>query len=45
MSESFLQSPKLCPKCGAMEKLYRTPRGLRCARCVKDDDSGGLSFR
>jgi hypothetical protein len=48
MAEPSLQSPKspkVCPKCGATEKLYRTPWGLRCERCVKERDSGGFSFR
>lgn len=47
MAEPSLQSPKspkICPKCGAMERLYRTPWGLRCERCVKEGDSGGFSF-
>ena len=34
-----------CPKCGAKAMLYRTPRGLRCAECVKLMDSAGLGFR
>jgi len=36
---------KECPKCGARARLYRTPRGLRCAECVKQMDSAGLGFR
>ena len=47
MAETSLQSsrsPKLCPRCGAMERLYRTPRGLMCERCVKEGDSGGFNF-
>ncbi len=36
---------KECPGCGVRARLYRTPRGLRCADCVKQLDSGGLSFR
>jgi transposase len=47
LAEPFLQPPnslKLCPRCGVMEKLYRTPRGLRCERCVKEGDSGGFNF-
>ncbi|HXY56516.1 MAG TPA: hypothetical protein VEH01_02775 [Nitrososphaerales archaeon] len=36
---------KECPECGAKTRLYRTPRGLRCAECVKRIDSGGLAFR
>ena len=36
---------KACPECGAREPLYRTPRGLRCADCVKRLDSAGLGFR
>ena len=36
---------KECPECGDKTRLYRTPRGLRCANCVKELDSGGLSFR
>ena len=38
------KSPKFCPKCGAMERLYRTPRGAMCERCVKKSDSGGFNF-
>ncbi|MDG6954358.1 MAG: hypothetical protein JRN27_05185 [Nitrososphaerota archaeon] len=34
-----------CPGCGVRTKLYRTPRGLRCADCVKEMDSAGMSFR
>jgi tRNA(Ile2) C34 agmatinyltransferase TiaS len=34
-----------CPRCGARTRLYRTPRGLRCAECVKLMDSAGLGFR
>ena len=34
-----------CPQCGARTRLYRTPRGLRCAECVKLMDSAGLGFR
>ncbi len=34
-----------CPNCGAKARLYRTPRGLRCAECVKKMDSAGLGFR
>ena len=34
-----------CPECGAIARLYRTPKGLRCAECVKRIDSGGLTFR
>jgi hypothetical protein len=41
-SETFM---KACPECGAKAALYRTPRGLRCADCVKRLDSGGLGFR
>ena len=33
-----------CPSCGALERLYRTPRGLRCAKCIKRMDSAGLGF-
>ena len=36
---------KACPECGARAALYRTPRGLKCADCVKRLDSGGLGFR
>lgn len=36
---------RACPECGARETLYRTPRGLRCADCVKRLDSAGLAFR
>lgn len=36
---------KECPECGARAVLYRTPRGLRCADCVKRLDSAGLNFR
>ena len=36
---------KACPECGARRALYRTPRGLRCADCVKRLDSAGLGFR
>ena len=35
---------KECPECGARVRLYRTPRGLRCAECVKKLDSAGLGF-
>lgn len=35
----------VCPECGAKARLYRTPRGLRCAECVKKIDSAGLGFR
>lgn len=48
MEESLLQprgSVKACPQCGAKERLYRTPKGLRCADCVKVMDSAGLMFR
>jgi hypothetical protein len=48
MAESPLQSrplPVECPECGAKARLYRTPRGLRCAECVKRMDSAGLGFR
>ncbi len=34
-----------CPQCGAKTRLYRTPRGLKCAECVKLMDSAGLGFR
>jgi hypothetical protein len=34
-----------CPQCGDKARLYRTPRGLRCAECVKQMDSAGLGFR
>lgn len=34
-----------CPECGARARLYRTPRGLKCAECVKKMDSAGLGFR
>lgn len=49
MTES-VQEPrvqaKVCPKCGAAaERLYRTPRGLRCAECVRKMDSSGLGFQ
>jgi len=33
-----------CSSCGSVEQLYRTPRGLLCARCVQRLDSSGLSF-
>ncbi|MDG6901916.1 MAG: hypothetical protein JRM80_08140 [Nitrososphaerota archaeon] len=48
MEDLSLRSQNLlreCPACGAKTKLYRTPRGLRCADCVKKQDSAGLSFR
>ena len=48
MAEASVQKQKLgkpCPSCGAVERLYRTPRGLRCADCVRKMDSGGLTFR
>ncbi len=48
MAEQLIQGPngqKECPKCGAKVRLYRTPRGLRCAECVKKMDSAGLGFR
>jgi hypothetical protein len=48
MEEPTLQKQnwlKPCPGCGAQERLYRTPRGLRCADCVRKMDSGGLTFR
>jgi tRNA(Ile2) C34 agmatinyltransferase TiaS len=48
MSETPMQSrtsTSECPKCGARTRLYRTPRGLRCAECVKLMDSAGLGFR
>lgn len=35
---------KECPGCGAKVRLYRTPKGLRCAECVKRLDSAGLGF-
>ncbi|QQG48384.1 MAG: hypothetical protein HY247_06475 [archaeon] len=37
--------PQACPKCGIVGHLYRTPRGLRCASCVRNMDSSGLGFR
>ncbi|MDV3293634.1 MAG: hypothetical protein LYZ70_05135 [Nitrososphaerales archaeon] len=43
--QQSLNSPRQCPRCGSLERLYRTPRGLRCADCVKTMDSSGLSFR
>ncbi len=48
MSETPMQqrnSAAECPQCGAKTRLYRTPRGLRCAECVKLMDSAGLGFR
>jgi predicted amidophosphoribosyltransferase len=48
MEESMLEPRSHsgeCPQCGARVRLYRTPRGLRCADCVKKMDSAGLSFR
>ena len=48
MAESALQghaAQKTCPNCGSVARLYRTPRGLRCAECVKKMDSAGLGFR
>jgi ribosomal protein L37AE/L43A len=48
LSEPVMQAQKQsrqCPECGAVERLYRTPRGLRCAECVKRMDSAGLGFR
>jgi hypothetical protein len=47
MVEPTLQAQKetkACPGCGAIGRLYRTPRGLRCADCVKRMDSAGLGF-
>jgi hypothetical protein len=37
--------PKVCPECGSLVRLYRTPRGLRCESCVRRMDSSGLGFR
>ena len=37
--------PRACPGCGYVERLYRTPRGLRCESCIRTMDSGGLGFR
>jgi len=48
MREALQQSvklPKACPGCGNIERLYRTPRGLRCEDCVRTMDSSGLGFR
>ncbi|MDE1853477.1 MAG: hypothetical protein KGI38_06995 [Thaumarchaeota archaeon] len=48
MRETIQQSQKLpraCPTCGKVERLYRTPRGLRCESCVRTMDSSGLGFR
>lgn len=48
MADSPVQPPSRsveCPQCGAKTRLYRTPRGLRCAECVKLMDSAGLGFR
>jgi len=48
MSEAIQVSPKrpkVCPECGKVEHLYRTPRGLRCVDCVRRMDSSGLGFR
>ena len=48
VAESLPQSQssrKECPECGAQTRLYRTPRGLKCAECVKKMDSAGLGFR
>jgi hypothetical protein len=48
MAETSVQprsSAEGCPRCGAKSRLYRTPRGLRCAECVKQMDSAGLGFR
>ncbi|HUI24169.1 MAG TPA: hypothetical protein VLY82_07270 [Nitrososphaerales archaeon] len=47
-AETVQQSPKLpraCPRCGSVERLYRTPRGLMCGDCVRTMDSAGLGFR
>ena len=47
MGASSVQSQgdlRECPECGSRVRLYRTPRGLRCAECVKRLDSGGLGF-
>ena len=48
MAETSAQKAKMgkpCPNCGAVDRLYRTPRGLRCGDCVRKMDSGGLTFR
>ncbi|MCL4355360.1 MAG: hypothetical protein JRM79_03685 [Nitrososphaerota archaeon] len=37
--------PRACPRCGSIERLYRTPRGLMCEDCVRTMDSAGLGFR
>jgi ribosomal protein L37AE/L43A len=37
--------PRACPRCGRVERLYRTPRGLMCEDCVRTMDSAGLGFR
>jgi ribosomal protein S14 len=37
--------PRACPRCGSVEHLYRTPRGLMCGNCVREMDSAGLGFR
>ncbi|MDG7009092.1 MAG: hypothetical protein JRN06_12855 [Nitrososphaerota archaeon] len=37
--------PGACPRCGSVERLYRTPRGLMCGDCVRTMDSAGLGFR
>ena len=47
MGEAVVQQKgvmKECPECGARVRLYRTPKGLRCAECVKRLDSAGLGF-
>jgi predicted amidophosphoribosyltransferase len=38
-------STGICPGCGAVRRLYRTPAGLRCEECTKKMDSGGLEFQ
>ena len=47
MGDSAVQAQNFieCPECGTRTRLYRTPKGLRCAECVKRLDSAGLGFR
>ena len=48
MTESVQQQQKptkVCSECGAPGPLRRTPRGLKCERCVSRMDSSGLGFR
>jgi ribosomal protein S27AE len=44
-SQKLPKLPRACPRCGNVEHLYRTPRGLMCGDCVRTMDSAGLGFR